>query len=371
MEHFELLPPSMGYASPRNNSSRSWPSRVILGFFFTLFVTAAPRITRMTELRLGHPAFFKQDGWAVSGPSLFRTVDGGWNWKPVKINGGGRETSADIRGTYFASAKAAWITLAQGDQLGDRLGPASAFVSTHDGGATWRAESLPNVEWFFESFFGTGDPKGPLWLGGQVSHQGDAPAEDMDCPQRVKGFTWTPAIYFRSVPGSAWEEQPIPVQNGCPVSTIRFLDNLRGIAIAGTAIVFSEDGGKHWKRSVIRASTKVHPPVSVQFRGREGWIGCDHGEILHTVDGGQHWEEIVAAGAIWSKARGFGSWGAVYFMSAEAGFMLGGDGELFMTRDHAKTWSKIATPERIINLSCAGNQCWLISSDKLYRIEER
>lgn len=199
---------------------------------------------------------------------------------------------------------------------------------------------------------------------------GDPPVGEMDCPQRVKGLTWSPIIYFRSAPGSAWEEQPIPVKNGCPVSTIRFLDKLRGIAIAGGAIMFSEDGGKHWKRSVIRPSTKIRPPVSVQFRGREGWISCDYGEILHTVDGGQLWEEIVAAGAIWSKARDFGSWGAVYFTSAEIGFTLGGDGELFMTRDHGKTWSKIATPERIVNLSCAGDQCWLIGSDKLYRIDE-
>ena len=184
-----------------------------------------------------------------------------------------------------------------------------------------------------------------------------------------KGSSGSPTIYFRAAQQSAWEEQPIPVQNGCPVSMIRFLDSLKGVAIAGTTIFFSEDGGKHWRQSVIRPSAKIRTPVNLQFRGHEGWIGCDYGEILHTADDGRHWEEIVKPGGIWSKARGFGSWGAVHFINATTGFTLGGAGEVFETRDRGKTWSKIVVPEGITHMACAEDKCWLTSNDRLYQMQ--
>lgn len=344
--------------------------RVMSGIVLAMGVTAAPRITALVEMRVGKPTLFnRQEGWAISGPSLLRTVDGGSTWKPVKIIIGGRETSGEIRGTYFVSASTAWVTLAHHDGLRDRLGLSPEFVATHDGGATWRAESLPKAEWFFDSLFATADPNGPIWLGGQVSQEGDAPVGRMECPQRVKGFTWRSAIYFRPAPGLPWEEQRTPAQNGCPVSIIRFLDKLRGVAIAGTAIMFSDDEGQHWQPSAIRSSGKIRSPVNLQFRSREGWIGCDYGEILHTVDGGRHWDEIVKPGAIWSRARGFGAWGAVHFTSAASGFTLGGGGELFETDDGGRTWTKVALSERIVNFSCAESVCLLASDEKLYRLE--
>ena len=149
---------------------------------------------------------------------------------------------------------------------------------------------------------------------------------------------------------------------------IRFLDKSRGVAIIGSDIVFSQDGGKHWQRSTIRSSTKFLPAVSMQFRGHAGWIGA-HGEILHTVDAGEHWEEIVAVRTIWSKELGFGPWGTVHFISEATGFTLGGDGELFETMNGGKTWTKVALPERIVSLSCAEDVCWLASNEKLYRLE--
>ena len=116
------------------------------GIVLAMGVTAAPRITALVEMRVGKPTLFnRQEGWAISGPSLLRTVDGGSTWKPVKIIIGGRETSGEIRGTYFVSASTAWVTLAHHDGLRDRLGLSPEFVATHDGGATWRAESLPKA----------------------------------------------------------------------------------------------------------------------------------------------------------------------------------------------------------------------------------
>ncbi len=359
----------MGYPRNRAITACYWSVRVVSAIAMCFAADAAPRLTELADIRIGNPTFFnRQEGWAVSGPSLLRTVDGGSTWKQVKIFVAGKQTNGEIRGTYFVSAKSAWLTLAQGDGLRQRVGLSPEFVSTHDGGSTWRAETLPGADWFFDSLSATDDPRGPVWLGGQTSHESVAPVENMECPQRVKGFIWSPTIYFRSAPGSDWEEQQLPVQNGCPVSMVRFTDKTHGVAVIGSEIVFSEDGGKHWSRSVIHTTRKILPAVSLQFRGSEGWIGS-HGEVLYTADAGQHWQEIVAARTLWSKELGFGPWGAVYFTSATTGFILGGGGEVFETSDRGKTWSKVALPDRIVNFSCADNVCWLASEQRLYRLE--
>ena len=156
----------MGSPSPRGTSSRLWPLRVMLGVLFALFVAAAPRIALIAELRTGTLTFFnKQEGWAVGrGPLLSRTIDGGRTWKEIKIRIDGTETNTEVRGTYFISAKTAWIGLRQSE---DRLDMVPNLVVTRDGGRTWKLESLPNVEWFVDSLFADEDPRGPLWLGGQ------------------------------------------------------------------------------------------------------------------------------------------------------------------------------------------------------------
>jgi photosystem II stability/assembly factor-like uncharacterized protein len=343
---------------------------ILAELFLVAGLAATLRIGPPINLPIALPSFFNgNEGWGVSRLSVLRTVDGGKTWKEVKVAIGGKEANIQIGGTYFVSAKSAWLTLEQSGTLRDQLGLPSRLISTRDGGETWRPESLPNVEWFFDSLWATDDSQGPVWLGGQTSQTASLPGDALECPQRVTGFVWAPIIYFRPNPGSAWEPQKVPVQNGCPVSIMHFLDKQTGIATVGTAILFSDDGGRHWQESKVRAAEKIHPPISVQFRGREGWIGCSYGEILHTVDGGKNWEQTVKSGAIWSKARGLSPWGKAQFISKEIGFDLGGDGELFGTSDQGETWNKVALPQRIQDFSCAESSCWLVSKDKLYRLD--
>ena len=331
-----------------------------------------PRLVPIATYKLGAPSFFSNtEGWA-SGPenSLWRTKDGGRTWTEIKGGFEAGDSRSEVHGGYFQSAVEAWLLLAKPDDL---LDSKQRLVVTYDGGLTWKQESLPSVHWTGESLFSRG-PKGSLWLGGENSRRGDSPVEGMDCPQRVKGITAVPVLFSRISPGAGWEQRELPVQNGCPVTMLQFGDGRRGVAIAGSAIMFTADGGKRWMKSVVLSSGKSAPisrPVSLQLRDGEGWIGCDNGEILHTTDGGEHWHEAVEPGAIWSKGGGFGTWGRVYFTGPDVGFTLGASGEPFETSNRAKTWIKIATPERIVGLSCAMNQCWFLSNDKLYGIQER
>lgn len=196
-------------------------------------LAAQPRITPITAVTLFTPAFFsKEEGWAIGpGPTLLRTTNGGLNWRPVVVHLKDTPTDAELHGTYFVSAQTAYVGITDSE---DRLAIMPQLAVTRDGGQTWNWEQLPSANWVFESLFSFGDQNGPLWLGGEVSTEGDIPVEQADCPQNVRGVTWTPVVYYRAKPGAIWEMGELPVRNGCPVSKILFSDELHGVAIAGS-----------------------------------------------------------------------------------------------------------------------------------------
>src|SRR5579885_3069822 len=131
---------------------RSHGLLVVSGILAPLLLTPAPRVIRLAHPGIALSEFFnRNDGWAVGpGPVILRTVDGGQTWNQIKIRINGRAINAQVGATYFVSAKSAWIGLRTGDRLEDRLGFAPALVVTHNGGMTWKPESLPNADWFFD-----------------------------------------------------------------------------------------------------------------------------------------------------------------------------------------------------------------------------
>ena len=355
----------MGYN--RSNSA--------LILFFTItaaLLTAQSHVVSIAKSELGIPTFFSDlEGWAPGREgAIWRTADGGQTWNRVNIGGiDDISPRTELHGVYFQSASEVWAVR---ENAGDLPGFSRSWIATFDGGRTWKKESVPEGSGTVESL-SSGGQSGPLWLGGVRAYDSDGAAKELECPQRVLGTLFKPVLFFRSAPTSAWEQQRLPVSNGCPVSTITFLDRERGVAIAGSAIMFTVDQGRHWQRSIVRGlpdSAPTRPPLSLSFRDNDGWIGCDRGEILNSTDGGKTWQEIAKPGAIWARARGFGMWGPTFFKGRNTGFNLGGDGELFETRDRGKTWRKVDLPERMIGLSCSRNQCWVVSAEELYRIEE-
>lgn len=348
---------------------KSFPLLVLVSLAASL-LSAEPRIKAIARYSLGIPTFFSdREGWATGpGLSLWRTADGGRTW--IKIETG--LEGLEINGVYFQSSTEVWFRPVSAGNVLERVQPRGPLVVTFDGGINWKHESLSNIEWSGESMFSKG-PNGPLWLGGVASRDLAWPTEKADCPQRIVGTTFFPVIFFRLSPTSAWQPQEIPVRNGCPVSLIQFADERHGIATAGSAILYTADGGKHWTKTTPGGRTKspspISHPVSVQFRENEGWLACQGGEILKTTDRGEHWQQIVESGDLWANSNGFGTRGYAYFTAPDVGFTLGGDGELFATRDRGRTWNKIETPEPMLGLSCAKNKCRLVSSENLYEIE--
>jgi photosystem II stability/assembly factor-like uncharacterized protein len=336
-----------------------------------ILVAQETHVSRLATYNLGTPTFFSTlEGWASGGEdSLWRTSDGGRIW--TRVNGPNLPgTQNQVRGVFFQSVQDVWLLASS--SLPEPSRP-PLFIATHDAGKTWGSESLPEQPSFeVESLL-----KGPgerLWLGGATVGTYSNSVERPECPQRIRGVGLVPTIFSRSTRTSEWRQSELGLRSGCPVSLIQFADEQRGIAVAGRSILFTTDSGDHWQRSAVETTpktTSLGTPVSVQMRGNEGWIGCDRGEILRSTDGGANWLQVTEAGQIWSDAVGFGQWGHVYFPQSDVGFTLGGDGELFQSRDRGRSWSRLAIPGRVVALSCIEHQCWVVSSGTLYRIDAR
>lgn len=331
--------------------------KYILAVFYASVLNGTPTVSLVSpSYRLGVPAFFSQTiGWASgSGGSIWRTVDGGKVWSKVKSPVG----SSDANGVYFVSADEAWVRASS-----EPLVNGSRLFQTRDGGISWHKE-VEGVEWTGESLFSL-QRSGLLFLGGTRSKSGLWPSSNQ-CPQGVRDVTVSPSLTIRRAPGRPFESPVLPVENGCPVSLISFADESRGVAVAGYTIMFTSDGGRHWKQSVVADANSLSRPASVQFNGLEVWSGCEGGEILHSTDGGSHWQIRSPRGTLWTKSVGFGLWGQLWFTAPAEAFTIGGNGALFWTTDGARTWQRVMTPERITAISCAAKQCWLMGKESLY-----
>lgn len=355
-------------------------SNVLSLFFLTrLLVSTAcfglagfgqtPILVPISRQNVGLPTFFRGAGWAP-GPdrSLVRTVDEGRTWTPVSAMLNGRAVR-DINGAYFMSADEAWIRVP--DDPGNPVSMTTLIV-THDGGMTWVVAPSPPSEWSGESLFSLNAGKS-VWLGGQKFLAGN-PIDDADCPQRIRDQRTVPVVFSLQGFHSGWEEQTFPSEPSCPVTMLKFADARQGIAISGSYVFDTSDGGRRWNRSTIdgsNASKTPSRPVSLSLAGKQAWIGCEGGQILTSLDLGAHWRSVASPGSDGSGAAGgFGTWGAVFFIGPRVGFTLGVSGDLFYSRDTGTTWHVIKAPERLIGLTCSDRHCWVTSAATLYSLEQ-
>ncbi|MCJ7552884.1 MAG: YCF48-related protein [Ignavibacteriaceae bacterium] len=225
--------------------------------------------------------FFLNDslGWASGYPSvILRTIDGGNSWARTYFN-----SLYHIRSIRFTS---------------DSIGWACNYISgeilySNDGGLNWVEKTLPVNKYFTKIFFTSIDTAylmgedgnilnttdgGNTWISRNITGQY---VNDIFFTDSNHG--WAVGYQFISKTtngGIIWSTTPIPFM----VGSCSMIDELRGWIIGEEGeMMYTLDGGNHWDLSYQITNNSLR---DLFFIGDDGWIVGGWGTILHTTNGG-------------------------------------------------------------------------------------
>ena len=258
--------------------------------------------------------------------NLYRTSDGGQNWKAAAVPFGGGFIQ-------LLDAKTGWVLADRGAALGS---VAVDLFHTNDGGASWIMDyhidpqkpeigSLPfwggkTGMTFRDSLNG--------WIAGTIP---------------VPGSTY---LYATQDGGRTWK----PVQLGLPVGLEKSQVSLDVPQFFGEknailpvhlynggpemTIYVSRDGGANWKAT---QPVNSYGPVSVPTKN--DFIIWDGGTLHVSHDAGQSWKEITPNINLNQKI------GSLQFINPLVGWALSFDGktsQIYRTSDGGQTWERLS-----------------------------
>ena len=231
-------------------------------------------------------------GWQAP---LYRTVDGGSHWSAVAAPASFANKSgcSGFGLPVFSSPATGWMST----RCGDGTNPPLAFLVTHDGGATWSAETLmPSLccsaspPAFFDAANG--------WLFEPT----------------------TPLLMMTTDGGHTWTQHGLPQLAGYPC-TGKHGENMTCRSQAFNAASFA-DPGHGWV-------------IISQFSQQKG--GPETARFARTVDGGNTWTELGSAPAL--------SQPVLIFVDRGDGFLWTGTA-LLNTTDGGQTWKAVQVTYR-------------------------
>jgi photosystem II stability/assembly factor-like uncharacterized protein len=214
-------------------------------------------------------------------------------------------TTARLRGVSAVSATVAWASGSDG-----------VYLKTIDGGATWRAATVPGAE---------------------ALDFRDVEAFDADTAYLLSiGEGERSRIYKTTDGGGHWRLQFTNHNPKAFFDALAFWDADRGVAVSDSVdgrfmIIRTTDGGANWKE----IPTEKLPPAlagegafaasgtCVITQGRNNaWIATTAARVLRSTDGGDSWQ--VATTPIPSGQSSAGIF-SIAFKDAKNGVIVGGD----------------------------------------------
>ncbi|MDQ6829245.1 MAG: glycosyl hydrolase [Gemmatimonadota bacterium] len=249
-------------------------------------------------------------------------------WTPQTSN-----SSADLRGLSVVSSRVVWAS-----------GSGGTVLRTIDGGATWRADSVP---------------------GAAALDFRDIEAFDAQTAYVMSAGNGALSRIYKTVDGGAhWMLQFTNADSAGFYDAMGFWDREHGVAMSDPVdgrfvIITTTDGGKTWKKSAAASM-----PSALKGEGgfassgtclvaageREAWFatgGASASRVFHSGDRGQTWSVAETPVAAASASRGIFS---LAFGDARTGYAIGGDYQkpqtdsatVAVTRDAGKTWALAA-----------------------------
>jgi photosystem II stability/assembly factor-like uncharacterized protein len=241
-------------------------------------------------------------------------------------------TTARLRGVSAVSATVAWASGSDG-----------VYLKTTDGGANWRAATVPGAE---------------------ALDFRDVEAFDADTAYLLSiGEGERSRIYKTTDGGEHWQLQFTNRNPKAFFDALAFWDANRGVAVSDSVdgsfvIIKTTDGGASWKEI---PPEKLPPALAgegafaasgtcVITQGKNNvWVATSASRALRSTNGGETWE--VAATPILSGQPSAGAF-SIAFKDARNGVIVGGDykkeGEardnVATTGDGGRTWKSVKGP---------------------------
>ncbi len=234
---------------------------------------------------------------------LMRTDDGGQSWRQQLVD------------TFLEKA------IFDLDALDAQRGVAGSmdgyFLTTENGGTTWRLDSLPL----------------PIRL--RVPLRSVALLND-SLIVAVGGNGYSQGLLVRSSDfGRSWTLVDTPRYE---LRQVQFLDERRGYASGYGGVLRSQDGGQSWTLSPASGDFFA----AMHFPSRDtGYVGGRNGRLLVTYDGAQSWR-VLRRGNVWGKPEM--AFRELYFVDATTGYAVGDEGLLAKTTDGGAQWQRLETP---------------------------
>jgi len=130
-----------------------------------------------------------------------------------------------------------------------------------------------------------------------------------------------------------------PRPQGDPVWRVQFASEDVVYAVtAGASVLKSTDAGRNWEVAYAVFSALRHPHSALNglhfLDASEGWVAGSRGQIAHTDDGGQSWDDRSL-----DNERNVHD---VHFVDALTGFAVGNRGLLQRTDDGGLSWTPVA-----------------------------
>ena len=244
------------------------------------------------------------NGWAVGKHgTILRTEDGGQKW--IKVEAITNQRLFDV---YFVDTQKGWA-----------VGSWGTILHTEDGGKAWEEQGsgedlIYNGVWFVDDHRG--------WIVGEygtIYHTKDG------------GTKWVKQQCNDIIPVIREDEWETPTPS---LYGVFFQNPDRGWAVGlDGIIIFTEDGGNHWKQ--LESPAKF-PLYKVMVIGDSGWAVGSRGVYVSSTDGGNTW--IINKGAIktsfWLRD--------LVFSDKLHGWAVGSSGTITSTVDGGKTWKMVS-----------------------------
>ena len=288
-----------------------------------------------------------QHGWFADDLNLWRTTDGGQTWNLLLSND-------HILNIFFSNREVGWL---------ERM---SGIYRSENGGKTWTRvlTSLDYPEGMIGGMYFLKDGQTGWILGGTYKtvsatrfHEDRQPSYLVRDGSETGRYAF---LYQRILKtndgGNTWRKQSLPEEVG-EIFKLNVVDNMRGVALAGNQVFFTDNGGTSWRRAFFKAEC-VDPqfikfpdsrPRAVAFAGSSAWLSYDNGRVLKSIDGAETWCDLLKSEEVWQPGEQGGFFRQLYFTDSLKGWGLKDNGKLYRTDDGGRVWSPVELKDTTIS----------------------